>query len=124
MRASLRASLNSMARMADRKRQFDLVIMDPPAFAHSRERSFSVEKDYRELVASALRICDSGALLCCAVNAHRFSLESLMMELGEGASRSRRLLRIVEQLGLPADFPLPAGFPDGNYLKFVICSVV
>lgn len=117
-------ALTVMARMADRKRQFDMVILDPPAFAHSRERSFSVEKDYRELVSAALRICDSGALLCCAVNAHRFSLDSLLLELGEGASRSRRLVRVVEQLGLPADFPLPAGFPDGNYLKFVICSVV
>lgn len=117
-------ALTVMARMADRKRLFDMVIIDPPAFAHSRERSFSVERDYRELITSALRICDSGALLCCAVNAHRFSLESLIHELGEGASRARRLVRVVDQLGLPADFPLPAGFPDGNYLKFVICSVV
>lgn len=117
-------ALTVMARMADRKRLFDMVIIDPPAFAHSRERAFSVERDYRELVSMALRVCDSGALLCCAVNAHRFSLDALITELGEGASRARRLVRIVEQVGLPADFPLPAGFPDGNYLKFVVCSVV
>jgi len=117
-------ALTVMARMADRKRLFDMVIMDPPAFAHSRERSFSVERDYRELVAMALRVCDSGALLCCAANAHRFSLDALIAEIGEGASRARRLVRVVEQHGLPVDFPLPAGFTDGNYLKFVVCSVV
>jgi 23S rRNA (cytosine1962-C5)-methyltransferase len=89
-----------MARMADRKRLFDMVIIDPPAFAHSRDRSFSVERDYRELVEMALRVSDSGALLCCAANAHRFSLDALIAEIGEGASRARRLVRVVEQVGL------------------------
>ena len=117
-------ALTVMARMADRKRLFDMVIIDPPAFAHSRDRSFSVERDYRELVEMALRVSDSGALLCCAANAHRFSLDALIAEIGEGASRARRLVRVVEQHGLPADFPLPAGFTDGNYLKFLVCSVV
>jgi len=117
-------ALTVMARMADRKRRFDMVIMDPPAFAHGRDRAFSVERDYQELIAASLRLCDPGALLVCAVNAHRFSLESLFHEIGEGTYRAKRSVRVVEQFGLPPDFPLPAGFSDGNYLKILVCSVI
>lgn len=117
-------ALTVMTRMADRRRRFDLVVIDPPAFAHSRDRSFSVERDYQELVYAALKLCEPGALLLCAVNAHRFSLETLFHEIGESGNRARRLVRVVEQLGLPPDFPLPAGFSEGNYLKLLVCSVV
>lgn len=116
--------LSVLARMADRKRRFDMVILDPPAFAQGgsaggRGQTFSAQRDYRELVSESLRLCDAGALLCCASNAARFSLDEFLVEIGAGAARARRYLRLIEQLGLPPDFPVPGGFPEGNYLKFV-----
>ena len=113
-----------MARMADRQRRFDMIILDPPAFAQNRGQTFSVQRDYRELVQAALPLCNSGALLCCASNAARFTQEEMMIEIGNGSGRARRHMRIVEQLGLPADFPVPVGFPDGNYLKFLVGAVL
>jgi len=116
--------MSVMVRMAERRRLFDMVIIDPPAFAQNRGQTFSAQRDYRELVTAALSLCDSGALLCCASNAARFSLEEMVMEIGMGSGRAARHVRIVEQLGLPPDFPIPAGFPEGNYLKFLTCAVI
>lgn len=117
-------ALAVMARMLERKRRFDMVILDPPAFAQSRGQTFSVQRDYRDLVAAALPLCSSGALLCCAANAAKFSLEELNEAIGQGAGRGERHVRLIEQHGLPPDFPVPAGFPEGHYLKFVTCAVV
>jgi 23S rRNA (cytosine1962-C5)-methyltransferase len=116
--------MSVMVRMAERRRLFDLVVLDPPAFAQNRGQTFSAQRDYRELVTAALGLCDSGALLCCASNAARFTLEEMMMEIGIGSGRAARHVRVVEQLGLPPDFPVPAGFPEGNYLKFLTCAVI
>ena len=116
--------MSMMVRMAERRRLFDMVIIDPPAFAQNRGQTFSAQRDYRELVTAALALCDSGALLCCASNAARFSLEEMITEIGLGSGRAARHVRIVEQLGLPPDFPIPAGFPEGNYLKFLTCAVI
>mgnify|MGYP000007511780 CR=1 FL=1 len=116
--------MSVMVRMAERRRLFDMIIIDPPAFAQNRGQTFSAQRDYRELVTAALPLCDSGALLCCASNAARFSLDELVMEIGMGSGRAARHVRIVEQLGLPPDFPIPAGFPEGNYLKFLTCAVI
>lgn len=117
-------AISVLARMADRRRQFDLVVMDPPAFSHARGQSFSVQKDYRELVAAALAVCAPGALLCCASNAARFTREDMEVALGEGASWAKRHVRIIGCTGLPVDFPVPAGFPEGHYLKFLTCAVI
>lgn len=117
-------AMSVMVRMTERRRLFDMIIIDPPAFAQNRGQTFSAQRDYRELVAAALPLCDAGALLCCASNAARFSLEEMMTELGIGSGRAARHVRVVEQLGLPADFPVPAGFPEGNYLKFLTCAVI
>jgi 23S rRNA (cytosine1962-C5)-methyltransferase len=113
-----------MARMYERKRTFDLVVLDPPAFSQTKNQTFSVQKDYRELVTGALDLCAPGALLCCASNAARVSMEDFETTIGEGASRARRHVRIIEQIGLPVDFPIPAGFSDGHYLKFLTCAVI
>jgi len=117
-------ALAILARMSERRRRFDLVIVDPPAFAQSRERSFSVQRDYRELVHASLSVCESGALLCCVANAAKFSMDEMMMAIGEAAGRARRAVRVVEQVGLPPDFPIPAGFADGHYLKVLLCAVI
>ena len=114
-----------LARMTDRRRSFDLVIIDPPSFSSTAKgASFSVQKDYRDLVSAALGVCAPGALLCCASNTAKLSLGEFEIAIGEGASAARRHMRIVEHVGLPADFPIPAGFPEGHYLKFLICAVI
>lgn len=121
-----------MARMEERRRHFDMVIIDPPAFSHSsssspsrdRDKSFSVQRDYRELVRQSLLLCRPGAQLVCVANAAKFSLEDLMNAIGDGAGRARRFLRVTDHLGLPPDFPIPAGFPEGYYLKVLLGAVI
>lgn len=117
-----------MARMEERRRQFDMIIIDPPAFSQGqgrdRDKSFSVQRDYRELVRASLMLCRPGALLLCVANAARFSTEDLMNAIGDGGGKARRFLRVVEKHGLPPDFPVPAGFPEGHYLKVLLGAVI
>lgn len=124
-----------LSRMADRKRRFDAIVLDPPAFSHvkdkdrdrerdSRERTFSVQRDYRDVVRAALSVMAPGGLLFCAANAARFTVEELGSAIGDGASMAGRYIRTIESAGLPPDFPVPPGFPEGNYLKFLTCAVV
>ena len=120
-----------MTRMEERRRHFDMVIIDPPAFSHStssasreRDKSFSVQRDYRELVRASLLLCRPGALLMCVANAAKFSLDDLMSAIGDGAGKARRFVRVIDHVGLPPDFPIPAGFPEGYYLKVLLGAVI
>ncbi len=113
-----------LSRMSEEKHMFDVVILDPPPFSQSHNRTFAVQKDYADLVAQALLVCAPGGMLYCCSNASRFSRAELETAIGEGSGQARRYVRVIEQVGLPKDFPVPAGFPEGNYLKFLGCAVI
>ena len=79
-----------------------------------------------EIVRSgALKPCEyindcAGGLLCAASSTHKMSTGDFDLALAEGAARLGTDLRIVERLGLPINFPVAPGFPEGNYLKFAV----
>ena len=111
-----------LARFANRGRTFDMVVIDPPAFASGSKggKPWSSVRDYGELVAAALAVLEPGGLLCAASATHKLSQTDFENALANGAMTARRPLRIVDRRGLPLDFPTTPGFPEGNYLKFVV----
>lgn len=117
-------AMSVLAKMTERKRFFDAIIIDPPSFSQGAGKVFVAQKDYRDLVEAALGVAAHGAIVACASNTAKLPLEDFDRILGDGASRARRRLLVTERVGLPADFPVPAGFPEGHYLKFEICVAV
>jgi 23S rRNA (cytosine1962-C5)-methyltransferase len=108
--------------MAERKRTFDAVVIDPPSFSQSKGRAFTTQKDYGELVAESLAVLPPGGLLFAVANTVKLSAEDHDRAIADGATRAHADLRIVERAGLPADYPVAPGFAEGNYLKFVVAA--
>jgi 23S rRNA (cytosine1962-C5)-methyltransferase len=110
-----------LAKMAERKRQFDMIVLDPPAFGTAgKGQVFSATQDYRDLVEAALGALATGGVLVAVSSTHKISPEDFDRMLADGAARARCMLRIVERPSLPPDFPVSPAFPEGNYLKVVI----
>jgi 23S rRNA (cytosine1962-C5)-methyltransferase len=110
-----------LAKLAERDRKFDLVVLDPPAFGTAgRGQVFSAVQDYRELVSASLGALTPGGVLAAVSSTHKISAEEFDRILAEGAMRAGCELRIIERPCLPPDFPGHPAFPEGNYLKFVI----
>ncbi len=112
-----------LARYAERGTRFDLVVLDPPAFASAAARGgkpWSAIKGYGELVAAALGVLEPGGLLAAASSTHKVSADEFDAALADGAAEADVGLTIIDRRGLPPDFPVLPGFPDGNYLKFAI----
>ncbi len=115
-------AIKTIERFAERKRFFDLVICDPPTFSHGHGRPFSATSDLGRLAGAAASVLAPGGFLAFATNAAKLSALDVDRALAEGASDFGHDLRIVERHGLPADFPVNPGFPEGNYLKFVLAA--
>ena len=98
------------------------MICDPPTFAHGQGpgRSFSAASDLAELAGAAGAVLEPGGLLAFANNAAKLSTAEVDKALAEGAALRGFELRVIERQGLPPDFPVHPGFPEGNYLKFVL----
>ena len=95
-------------------------ICDPPTFSHGPAGRFSVARDLARLAATCIDVLEPGGLLVFATNSTKVSAAELDRALGEGGAMARADLRIVERVGLPSDFPVAPGFPEGNYLKVAI----
>jgi len=124
MEASTADAVKTVERFIERGRRFDLVICDPPSFSQGPAGSFSVAKDLARLAAVSAAVLDPGGLLAFATNSTKVASTELDRAMGEGAADSRSELRIIERIGLPPDFPVAPGFPEGNYLKFAIAVKV
>ena len=112
-----------LARFNERGRKFDLVVVDPPAFASAAARGgkpWSAMRDYSELIAAALEVTAPGGLIAAASSTHKMTLQEFEQALAEGALSARTRLQIIDRRGLPPDFPTLPAFPEGSYLKFAV----
>jgi len=112
-----------LARFVERARKFDLVVLDPPAFASAAARGgkpWSAVKDYSELITACLDVLAPGGLLIAASSTHKMSLLDFELALADGAERAGTQLQIIDRRPLPPDFPTVPGFPEASYLKFVV----
>lgn len=112
-----------LARFVERKRSFDMVVLDPPAFASAAARGgkpWSAVRDYAELISASLEVLAPGGLLIAASSTHKMSAIEFDLALAEGAQGAGTRLQVIDRRGLPSDFPTVPGFPEASYLKFAV----
>ena len=108
---------------ASANRRYDMIVLDPPAFAKSKRDLDAAMRGYKELNLRALKMLRPGGILVtCSCSYHVSRTEFLEM-LGEAAVDSRRSLRLVEVRGQARDHPILVNVPETGYLKCVISSV-
>jgi 23S rRNA (cytosine1962-C5)-methyltransferase len=105
-----------LKRAGKRGDRFELIILDPPTFAHGRKRGrhFSIARDLADLVRASAAVLEPGGVIVVATNYRRMSLASLLEQVKRGAGRLR--FRVLEKPELPADFAVD---PDHARTVFV-----
>lgn len=101
---------------------YDLIVLDPPSFARNKKKTFSVSKNYHELISASLNLMTEG-LLICSTNAAQVSYSQFKKMIEETFHQEKRNFKILETFRLPADFPAPKELPEENYLKVLIIEV-
>jgi 23S rRNA (cytosine1962-C5)-methyltransferase len=113
------AAAESMAAMADEGLQYDLIILDPPAFVQRRRELKKGVAAYRRINELALRLlAPGGVLVSCSCSMH-LARSDLIFALQGAALRAGCELRILEQGGQGPDHPVHPAIPETEYLKAV-----
>jgi 23S rRNA (cytosine1962-C5)-methyltransferase len=104
-------------------REYDTIVLDPPAFAKTKRAVPTALRGYKELNLRALKMLrPGGVLVTCSCSFHVSEPEFLEM-LGEAAADAGRRVRILEKRGASADHPVLLNIPETAYLKCLICRV-
>lgn len=102
---------------------YDIIVLDPPAFAKHREKRHKAIQGYKRLNAHAIRQIKPGGLIftfSCSQVVDKYLFTNTVIA---AAIESGRNVRIIEQLHQPADHPINAFHPEGEYLKGLVIQV-
>lgn len=103
--------------------KFDLVILDPPAFAKSRNSIKNAVKGYREINLRGMKLVKDGGYLATCSCSHFMDYELFTKTIGQAAANVHKRLRQVEFRTQAPDHPILWGAGDSYYLKFYIFQV-
>lgn len=109
-----------LPRWAEARERFELVVLDPPSLARRKRQRSRAEAAYRRLNAGAARLVAPGGLLATASCTAQVSPKAFETAVRAGLREAGRHGTVVHRGGQPADHPVPASFPEGRYLKFVV----
>ena len=105
------------------KDAFDLIILDPPAFAKHRSALKNGLIGYRKLNAKAFEKIKKGGVLFTFSCSQVVTREMFRLAVFTAAAQSGRKVRILHQLTQPADHPVDISHPEGEYLKGLVLYV-
>ena len=100
--------------------QYDVTIIDPPSFARTKKRTFSVTKDYTQLLEELIQITAPDGTLIVSSNAANYKEKNFKQDIDQAFKNSHCDYRILETFHLPSDFAVPAGSKTSDYLKVFI----
>ena len=114
---------NYLDQMAQVEKRWELVIVDPPSFAPSKEALPQALRAYERLITTSATVTAIDGLLAAASCSSHVSLEAFLQLCEEGVSKARRRATLFGAYGQPSDHPTPLALPQFRYLKFVLMRV-
>ena len=102
---------------------YDLIILDPPAFAKHRDAVRNAPRGYTKLNAKAFEKIQSGGILFTFSCSQAVSKDQFRLAVFTAAAITGRHVRILHQLHQPADHPVSIYHPEGEYLKGLVLYV-
>jgi 23S rRNA (cytosine1962-C5)-methyltransferase len=105
---------------ADEEPAFDLVVLDPPAFAKNKEALPNARRGYKEVNLRAIQVLKPGGILVTASCSYHLSEEALEALVLDAANDAGRRLQLLERRGAGRDHPVLLGVPETRYLKLLV----
>jgi 23S rRNA (cytosine1962-C5)-methyltransferase len=106
-----------------KEEQFDVVILDPPAFAKSESARAHALKAYRRLNLLGMQVLKPGGVLLTCSCSGAVKMDDLLGAVSSGAQRLQRSVQLLESYTHGLDHPIQLAMPETSYLKAVFCRV-
>jgi 23S rRNA (cytosine1962-C5)-methyltransferase len=112
-----------LRRFRDQGRNFDLVVLDPPKFAPTAAHAAKAARAYKDINLLAFKLLRRGGLLVTFSCSGGVSADLFQKIIAGAALDAGVDAQIIERLGPGADHPVALNFPEGDYLKGLVCRV-
>jgi 23S rRNA (cytosine1962-C5)-methyltransferase len=105
-------------------RRFDMIVLDPPAFAKNRDSIPAAQRGYKEINLRAMKLLKPGGYLVTCSCSYHISEALFLQILAESANDARKTISVVERRTQSQDHPILLTMPETHYLKCMIVKVL
>lgn len=116
-------AFDALRAMSDEKRQFDVVILDPPAFTKSRNALEGAVRGYKEINLRGLKLTKPGGFLITCSCSYHMDRDLFSAVVVDAARDAKRTIRQVDYRSQAKDHPILPAAPETEYLKFLVLQV-
>jgi 23S rRNA (cytosine1962-C5)-methyltransferase len=116
-------AFKTLRRLYDEGERFDLIVLDPPKFAPSREHVDRAARAYKDINLTGFKLLRPGGLLFTYSCSGAIDAELFQKIVAGAAADARVDARILKRLGAGVDHPLLTAFPEGEYLKGLLLQI-
>lgn len=109
--------------LRDMDNSYDLIILDPPAFAKHKDALRNALKGYTRLNAKAMQKIKPGGILFTFSCSQAVNKDQFRLAVFTAAAQSHRFVRVLHQLHQPTDHPINIYHPEGEYLKGLVLYI-
>ena len=102
---------------------FDIIILDPPKYAPSRSALDKASRAYKDLNRLGMLLLNKGGLLATFSCSGAMDMETFKQVIAWAALDAGKQVQLIHQFCQPEDHPVRASFPEGEYLKGLLCRV-
>ena len=104
--------------------KFDVIILDPPKYAPSRSALTKASRAYKDLNRMAMLLLEEGGLLATYSCSGAVDIGMFKQIIAWAALDAGKEVQFIQQFSQPADHPVRSSFPEGEYLKGLLCRVM
>nr|WP_179402930.1 class I SAM-dependent rRNA methyltransferase [Burkholderia guangdongensis] len=116
-------AFKTLRRLVDEGERFDLIVLDPPKFAPTRESVDRAARAYKDINLSGFRLLRPGGLLFTYSCSGAIDMDLFQKIVAGAAADAKVDARILKRLGAGVDHPLLTAFPEGEYLKGLLLQI-
>jgi 23S rRNA (cytosine1962-C5)-methyltransferase len=113
-----------LRKFRDERKNFDVIVLDPPKFADNASQVTKASKGYKDINLLAIKLLNPGGVLFTFSCSGHITPELFQKIVAGAAIDSGREVKIIKQLSQSPDHPVALNFPEGHYLKGLICYIV
>ncbi|MBP3942584.1 class I SAM-dependent rRNA methyltransferase [Sphingobacteriaceae bacterium WQ 2009] len=122
---AIQSDVNKQLRaFGEQEEKFDLIILDPPKYAPSRSALDRASRAYKDLNRRGMMLLNSGGLLATFSCSGAMDIDTFKQVLAWAALDAGKEIQFIRQFTQPEDHPVRASFPEGEYLKGLLCRII
>jgi 23S rRNA (cytosine1962-C5)-methyltransferase len=106
------------------KRQFDVIVLDPPTFTRTKQNVNDALRGYKEINLRALKMLPPGGLLATFTCSHHINADLFKAVIVDAAADARKAVRLVQALTQSPDHPILPAVPETEYLRGMLLQVM